>query len=68
MMIRTMLVQYGELNTEQIIEKIRIFNEDCVDNVPLILSQMRVENEVEARVDKELKSIFWKITQKNDEE
>jgi len=65
-MIRTMLVQYGELNTEQIIDKIRIFNEDCVDNVPMILSQMRGENELEARVDKVLKSIFWKVIQKNE--
>ncbi|MHA1975157.1 MAG: hypothetical protein ACTSW1_19380 [Candidatus Hodarchaeales archaeon] len=44
--IEIILKEVKEASTEEIINRVAIFNTDCSDNIPYVLSQMRMEGKV----------------------
>ncbi|MHA2075620.1 MAG: hypothetical protein ACW97X_13455 [Candidatus Hodarchaeales archaeon] len=53
--IEIVLKELKEATTTKIIEKVSIFNQDCADRIPMVLSSMRMEGKV-----------LYKIVQTND--
>ncbi|UCE12754.1 MAG: hypothetical protein JSV04_11235 [Candidatus Heimdallarchaeota archaeon] len=62
--IEVVLKDLGEATTVEIIERVSMFNQDCADRIPMVLTQMRIEGKVSYRVapTKEgRQNIFWKL-------
>ncbi|UCG00878.1 MAG: hypothetical protein JSW11_14820 [Candidatus Heimdallarchaeota archaeon] len=65
--IELVLNDLGEATTTEIIEQVSMFNQDCADRIPMVLTQMRVEGKVTYKVvpnqSGERTNIVWKLTQ-----
>ena len=48
--IKIVLKELKEASTTEIIERISIFNHDCADRIPMVLSTMRMEGKIIYRV------------------
>ncbi|MFX1508007.1 MAG: hypothetical protein ACFFDC_18115 [Promethearchaeota archaeon] len=71
--VEIVLKDLGEATTIEIIERVSMFNQDCADRIPMVLTQMRVEGKVIYKVvanqKGERRNIVWRLTesQKEDE-
>ncbi len=48
--IEIVLKELKEATTAEIIERVSIFNQDCADRIPMVLSYMRMEGKVSYEV------------------
>lgn len=68
--ILTVLADMNEGTTEEIMNEVKIYNQDCADRIPMALTQMRMEGKVSYKVvagkDGERKNIVWFLTPKSD--
>jgi hypothetical protein len=64
--IEIVLEDLGEASTIEIIERVSMFNQDCADRIPMVLTQMRVEGKVTYKVvqnpNGERRNIVWQLT------
>jgi len=64
--IELVLKEIKEATTEEIINRVAIFNTDCADNIPHVLTTMRLQGKVGYRIDKVkgegVKRIIWFLT------
>lgn len=65
--IEIVLEDLGEATTIEIIERVSMFNQDCADRIPMVLTQMRVEGKVAYKVvsnpSGERRNIVWQLTE-----
>ena len=65
--IEIVLEDLGEATTIEIIERVSMFNQDCADRIPMVLTQMRVEGKVAYKVvsnpSGEMRNIVWQLTE-----
>lgn len=68
--IEVVLKEMKEASTVEIIEKVSIFNQDCADRIPLVLSSMRMEGKISYKVvprkDGEAQNIVWYLKEKEE--
>ena len=68
--IQIVLKELKEATTTEIIERVRTFNQDCADRIPMVLSQMRMEGKIISKVvamkNGTRKNIIWQLTNQND--
>lgn len=68
--IEVVLKEMREASTVEIIEKVSIFNQDCADRIPLVLSSMRMEGKISYKVvsrkDGEAQNIVWYLKEKDE--
>ncbi len=61
--IEVVLKEMKEASTVEIIEKVSIFNQDCADRIPMVLTSMRMEGKVLYKViptkDGKRQNIVW---------
>ncbi|WP_455142332.1 hypothetical protein [Candidatus Hodarchaeum mangrovi] len=50
--IELVLKELKEATTEEIINRVAIFNTDCADNIPHVLTTLRLQGKVGYRIDK----------------
>ena len=59
-----------EASTVEIIEKVSIFNQDCADRIPMVLSSMRMEGKILYNVvstkDGARQNIVWYLKEKDE--
>ncbi|MFW9906738.1 MAG: hypothetical protein ACFFFH_20700 [Candidatus Thorarchaeota archaeon] len=64
--IEIVLKDLGEATTIEIIERVSMFNQDCADRIPMVLTQMRVDQKVTYKVVQNesggRKNIVWQLT------
>lgn len=65
--IEIVLQDLGKATTIEIIERVSMFNQDCADRIPMVLTQMRVEGKVTYKVvpnpSGERRNIVWQLTE-----
>lgn len=70
--IEVVLKDLGEATTVEIIECVSMFNQDCADRIPMILSQMRIEGKVSYRVASKKEgtrqTIVWRLLDQQNQE
>lgn len=70
--IEIVLNDLGEATTIEIIERVSMFNQDCADRIPMVLTQMRVEGKVTYKVVAnqygERRNIVWQLTKSQTED
>lgn len=63
--IEIVLKDLGEATTVEIIERVSMFNQDCADRIPMVLTQMRVDGKVSYKVVQaksgERQNIVWRL-------
>lgn len=63
--IEIVLNDLGEASTIEIIERVSMFNQDCADRIPMVLTQMRVDGKVSYKVvpanDGTRQTIVWQL-------
>ena len=63
--IKVVLKELQSATTAEIVNRVAIFNQDCADRIPMVLTQMRMEGkiiyEVLASKDQSGKNIVWKL-------
>jgi hypothetical protein len=63
--IVVVLKELQKATTAKIMERVGMFNQDCADRIPYVLTQMRMEGKVSYEVvssdDGEGKNIVWKL-------
>ncbi len=63
--IEVVLRELQEASTTEIVDRVSMFNQDCADRIPMVLTQMRVEGKVSYRVvtmvDGKRKNIVWRL-------
>ncbi len=63
--IVVVLLELHEATTAEIVDRVSIFNQDCADRIPMILTQMRMEGKISYSVvqsgDGKRKNIAWKL-------
>ena len=63
--IEIVLKELKEATTTEIIEKVSIFNQDCADRIPMVLSSMRMEGKVVYKIvparDGSRQNIVWSL-------
>ena len=63
--IEIVLKELKEATTAEIIERVSIFNQDCADRIPMVLSYMRMEWKVSYKVVKtkvgSRQNIVWSL-------
>ncbi|MFX0087651.1 MAG: hypothetical protein ACFFAU_18520 [Candidatus Hodarchaeota archaeon] len=61
--IEVVLKEMKEASTVEIIERVSIFNQDCADRIPMVLTSMRMEGKVLYKVvptkDGKRQNIVW---------
>ena len=61
--IEVVLREFKEATTQEIVDRVSMFNQDCADRIPMVLTQMRMENKVTYKVvateDGMRKNIVW---------
>ena len=48
--ITVVLKDLGEASTFEIIERVSMFNQDCADRIPHVLTHMRMDNKVSYKI------------------
>jgi hypothetical protein len=65
--IEIVLKDLGEATTVEIIERVSMFNQDCADRIPMVLTQMRLDEKVSYRVvpakNGTRQTIVWQLTE-----
>lgn len=65
MWIKVVLKELKQATTEEIIERVKIYNQECADRIPLALAQMRVSGEVHFQIlptqDGTRKKMVWML-------
>ncbi|MHA1942111.1 MAG: hypothetical protein ACXAB2_04840 [Candidatus Hodarchaeales archaeon] len=65
--IEVVLKELRSATTVEIVNRVSMFNQDCADRIPMVLTQMRMAGKVTYEVlenkDQSGKSIVWKLTQ-----
>ncbi len=65
--IEVVLKELRKATTVEIVNRVSVFNQDCADRIPMVLTQMRmagkVTYEVVQKKDQSGKNIVWKLTQ-----
>ncbi|MHA2346965.1 MAG: hypothetical protein ACXACP_09625 [Candidatus Hodarchaeales archaeon] len=65
--IEVVLKELQSATTVEIVNRVSMFNQDCADRIPMVLTQMRMAGKVTYEVlenkDQSGKSIVWKLTQ-----
>jgi hypothetical protein len=65
--IEVVLKELQSATTAEIVNRVSIFNQDCADRIPMVLTQMRMEGRVIYEVleskDRSGKNIVWKLAQ-----
>lgn len=71
--IKFVLKDLGEATTIEIIERVSMFNQDCADRIPMVLTQMRIDGKISYKVvpnkSGERRNIVWELIEsqaKND--
>ncbi|MFX1285532.1 MAG: hypothetical protein ACFFB5_17975 [Promethearchaeota archaeon] len=63
--IEIVLKDLGEATTIEIIERVSIFNQDCADRIPMVLTQMRIDGKISYEVvpakGGERRNILWRL-------
>lgn len=63
--IEVVLNELQSATTAEIVNRVSIFNQDCADRIPMVLTQMRMEGKVIYEVleskDRSGKNIVWKL-------
>ena len=65
--IEVILKDINKATTAEIVERVSMFNQDCADRIPMVLTQMRMEGKVSYEVitlkEGEGKNIVWSLTE-----
>ena len=65
--IEVVLRELHEASTVEIVNRVSIFNQDCADRIPMVLTQMRMEGKVSYKVvqskEGKRKNIVWRLEQ-----
>jgi hypothetical protein len=68
--IEVVLKDMIEASTVEIIEKVSIFNQDCADRIPMVLTTMRMEGKIFYKVvptkDGKRQNIVWYLKETDD--
>lgn len=68
--IEVVLKEMKEASTVEIIEKVSIFNQECADRIPMVLSSMRMEGKILYKVvstkDGARQNIVWYLKEKDE--
>lgn len=63
--IEVVLKELKKATTNEIVEHVSIFNEDCADRIPMVLTQMRVAGKVTYNIEQsangERKILVWEL-------
>jgi hypothetical protein len=63
--IEVVLRELYEASTAEIVDRVSIFNQDCADRIPMVLTQMRIEGKISYRVvamgKGKRKNIVWRL-------
>jgi hypothetical protein len=63
--IEVVLRELHEASTVEIVNRVSIFNQDCADRIPMVLTQMRMEGKISYRVvqakEGKRKNIVWRL-------
>ena len=63
--IEVVLRELHEASTTEIIDRVSIFNQDCADRIPMVLTQMRIEGKISYRIvaigEGKRKNIVWRL-------
>jgi hypothetical protein len=63
--IEVVLRELHEASTVEIVNRVSIFNQDCADRIPMVLTQMRMEGKISYRViqskEGKGKNIVWRL-------
>ncbi|MFX0173230.1 MAG: hypothetical protein ACFE9L_15145 [Candidatus Hodarchaeota archaeon] len=63
--IEIVLKELRSASTVEIINRVSIFNQDCADRIPMVLTQMRMDGKVTYKVvsskNGEKKQIMWEL-------
>ncbi|MHA1978952.1 MAG: hypothetical protein ACW98I_18760 [Candidatus Hodarchaeales archaeon] len=64
--IEVVLKELQKATTVEIVDRVSIFNQDCADRIPMVLTQMRMEGKVTYEVTPtkkgKRKNIVWSLT------
>ncbi len=65
--IEIVLKDLGEATTLEIIEQVSVFNQDCADRIPMVLTQMRIDGKISYEVvpaeGGERRNIVWRLVE-----
>ncbi|UCG90752.1 MAG: hypothetical protein JSU57_03195 [Candidatus Heimdallarchaeota archaeon] len=65
--IEIVLKDLGEATTAEIIERVSIFNQECADHIPMVLTQMRIDSKISYEVvpaeGGERRNIVWRLVE-----
>ncbi|MFW9778858.1 MAG: hypothetical protein ACFFE8_08390 [Candidatus Heimdallarchaeota archaeon] len=65
MWIKVVLKDLGEATTQEIIDHVKIYNQECADRIPMALAQMRANGKayykIRASQDEKRKNMVWKL-------
>jgi hypothetical protein len=63
--IEVVLKELQTATTVEIVDRVSLFNQDCADRIPMVLTQMRMEGKVSYEVtpteDGKRKNIVWRL-------
>ncbi len=63
--IEIVLKDLEEATTFEIIERVSMFNQDCADRIPMVLTQMRIDGKISYKVvrakDGGRQNIVWRL-------
>ncbi|MHA1977320.1 MAG: hypothetical protein ACW98I_10500 [Candidatus Hodarchaeales archaeon] len=63
--IEVVLRELHEASTVEIVERVSMFNQDCADRIPMVLTQMRMEGKISYKVltidGGNRKNIVWRL-------
>ncbi len=63
--IEVVLRELHEASTKEIVDRVSMFNQDCADRIPMVLTQMRMEGKISYRVESmgigKRKNIVWRL-------
>ncbi|MFX0016087.1 MAG: hypothetical protein ACFFB2_13565 [Promethearchaeota archaeon] len=63
--IELVLKELVEATTVEIIDRVSMFNQDCADRIPMVLTQMRIDGKVTYEVvsspDGKRQNIVWRL-------
>ncbi len=63
--IEVVLKELKKATTNEIVERVSMFNEDCADRIPMVLTQMRVAGKVTYNIvqseNSERKELVWQL-------
>lgn len=64
--IEVVLKELQTATTVEIVNRVSLFNQDCADRIPFVLTQMRMEGKVSYKIGQtkegEQKNIVWSLT------